>query len=299
MKIGFVISVAIVVVAGAAVAIALKGGAADTPTQASSEAALAALTLPTDLPEVFTPSNPDIESSFIYEKAFVLYTMNRSQFERDEPPKELVDQLAKLIIDASNAGKVLDGFLDRHIPVEPSASPDFEDAYEGIATVLLGEAAARADAGDNAGAAAISRGVFAMGYRGFANNTRLYPRLTGLMFMRSTVPAVTYWGEADLEGWDPALETIEEAWLKKIQIVRGVEPNLGDLVKIAQNDGDETFRVEGMLQLGLVQWNPKTSGNERAIDKAIVAGQASGDPLMKQAADAAAATTREDVRRAK
>jgi len=97
---------------------------------------------------------------------------------------------------------------------------------------------------------------------------------------------------------EDALKKVADAWVPKVgKILKSLRPQIGDLINIARNDKDLTFRVEATLQLGVVKFNPKTRGNLKAITSAIEDAKASEDPAISAAGNAAEAFTKEEMRK--
>ena len=93
-------------------------GIADAPTSQTSPSSLAAVSLPADLPKLYTPTNPDEDASVPYVQAFRLYLKHRDAFNlipESPPPKELSKLLIDKMIEAMNAGKVPESFLDKQV----------------------------------------------------------------------------------------------------------------------------------------------------------------------------------------
>ena len=131
MKLGIVISFVLLLL------LSLLGlfaywGVSDPASAATSQQNLAKMELPTDLPHLFVSNIPNGNAVNTYEKILDLYHENSEAWYSDNPPTKLNNTLIQLLIEAMQRERVQDGFLDKHIPVRPGATPDFDDALESI-----------------------------------------------------------------------------------------------------------------------------------------------------------------------
>lgn len=278
-------------------------GHADVPTKATGPEALALQTLPADLPKLVEASDPRADAGVYYEQAIALYVGNADALPKTRRHDELVDGLCELMLKAAAAGRVDDGFLDQHIPVAIGAQPDYGDAIENIYESVIVRAAGQYMKGDAAGARDLALSVWVFGRRLFENNVRLYHRVVGMDMMESAgsilFEMAAKEGGADaaaLRAWSAAIKAIRTAWQPKIQIIMGIDPHPGDLVNIAVNDKDLTFRVEATLRLGIHRYQADR-GNRRAMQHAIGAAIAGNDPMIAEAGRAADALTLQEKRR--
>jgi hypothetical protein len=302
MKLGILISLIIVVVLGA-IGYFVMRGVPEVLSKETNERVLKRATLADNVPPLYEVTSPNGDAGDKYRRAVRLYTMNAARFERDNPPQDLVADLVSLVVDAGREGGVQPGLLDDQIPIKTGALPDFGDALEGVHVVLATEAQRRFEAGDRAGALGIARGTLAMGQRLFTHSVRLYNRRIGLEMMESAIGWMRSMadqiegGEEKIKQWEHALLGIREGWDVKIPIVRSVKPHIGDLLNIARQDQDPTFRLEAMLHLGIAKFNPGHRGNLRAIQETIAAGKADANPQIAAAAASADAFTIEEMRK--
>lgn len=303
MKLGIILSLIFVLFLGLLGFFAFRG-VSDPPTSATSDSKLMKRKLPSDLSALFVPSIPNGEASRTYSKILDLYLDRREDFNADRPSREITGQLVDQLMIGMAQERVKPGFLDEHIPVQPGATPDFHDALELLHVLALLRADEAYEAGNKADAVKIARAVWAFGQRAFQNNVRLYNRLQGLTIMLDAgdklLPWSTELGTADSESirsWLAILDEIAQIWQAKYELLASLRPRIGDLLNIARNDQEISFRVAATLKLGLAKFNPGGRGNKRVIDDIIRKAMTHSDPLMVQAGIAANAMTKEQMRK--
>lgn len=298
MKVGLLISGMFLAIAVAVVAYTFVQNAADPPTSATSPEKLVLVALPEDAPALVTPVEPDADATDFYRRAMGYYRANSVELDMEKPPPAKVAELADLLLAASRAGHVEDGFLDVQISDDLQAGPNFGDALEGIGMVLLFEAQSRYQAGDKNSAIALSQAAWLLGRRAFENNTHLYPRITGLTMMQNAGSQLLVWLPPEQTvGWERGLRRIDDAWMLKFPIVSGTKPHIGDLINVALNDEDPTFRLAATLRLGVAKFNPGTSGNLSAIESAIEEAKQDDNAKVRRAGLIADEATQAEMRR--
>lgn len=302
MKIGLIVSGVIVVVAvGLFLIVTLATGTATPPTSQTSPERLKRAELPATLRPVHAPANAEEDATPAYDELLRVVGESQGQLTASPPAPEAVAPVTALLLRAADAGKVQRGFLDKSIPVAVTIEPAFGEALEVSWAAALDEADRLHRAGDVEAALRLARAVFVLGERAFRENTLLYNRLQGLAIVASAGSRLYEWApEAErdnLAAWGQAVTSIESAWREKLGIVSAVKPHPGDLLNVAQRDEDPTFRIAGVLRLGIARHSAGSRANRVAMESAIAAAQASGDPLLKQAGDAADAVTADDVKR--
>ncbi|MBI1374980.1 MAG: hypothetical protein GC159_19860 [Phycisphaera sp.] len=199
-----------------------------------------------------------------------------------------------------------DGFLDAMTPMQPMAKADYGDAAELTARVVLDwaraqaneQAKARRRRGENAMLA-----VWAMGRRMFDHNVRLAPRRVGLAIAQSA--GLTYlktFGEKggkslDMRACVEESQKMSNFWKNKQLGLYALQGSVGDLIRFADQDEDRTFRIEALLQLGLMQWLGRRSrANLSAIEACLNRQIVSSDAQIAEAARIAKEYTREQAR---
>jgi hypothetical protein len=302
MKLGIAISVAIVAVLGLLYYF-MAHGVPDVITKQTNERVLQKVSLDSSLPTLYVPLNPGDDAGEVYLKAIRLYNRNQASLTRETPPKALVADVASVILDAMDAGTISKPFLDDQIPIKTGASPQFGGALEGLHTVLALEAQNRLERGDKAGVLRVAQATHLFGHRLFENCVRLYPRRTGLEMMESALGWMAMVSEF-LEGgrdkvshWNTAVGKVRDNWNIKVPLVHSVKPHIGDLLNVAKNDKDVTYRIEAMLHLGVAKFNPGNRSNLRAIEHALEEASKDADQQIAAAAKAAKAFTVEELRK--
>ncbi len=303
MKLGLVISLIIVLFLGLLGFFAYRG-VADPPTDATSSSKLAKMQLPTDLPPLFMPTIPNGDAARTYNKVLELYHDHRETLTGDVPPTQLIDQLVRLLIEAVQQERVPQGFLDKYIDVRPGATPGFHDALEAIPGLALMRADELYNEGNQPQAVLATRAVWALGQRAYAQNIRLYNRLQGLTIMLDAGDKLLPWtmemtgkDAPHIRDWMKVVHEIDQVWQAKYELLSSLRPHVGDLLHIARDDKDPSFRVAAILKLGLAKFNPGGRGNRRLIYATIEDAKNHSDSLVAQAGIAAAGMTRQEMRK--
>lgn len=307
LKLGLAISAAIVAVFIGVLVAVNREGAPDPPTDAVRPDRLARMDLPADLPALHTPARPDADATAAYDRPLGHAQRHAATLQRTSgtDTREAADTLRGLLIDAAEAGRVESGFLDRYVPLEPGAEASFGEALSVMLRAMLAEADRLADAGDTEAARRTLLATWVLGRRTFEDNERLFNRRRGLQIMQHVGGALlerARAGDAALDAgalarWAAALNEIEAAWQPKLEALLSVEPHAADLIEMAEHDEDRTFRLAATLRLGIARHTADGSANRAAAKRAIQRLRESDDPLIADAAAAAAALTREDLRR--
>jgi hypothetical protein len=305
--IGIAISLAIFAFFGGLIYVSTLG-VVDAPTPDTAPEKLAKQTLPADLTPLYDVTEPREDAKAIYYDAIAFYLQQRNRFGSSNPPRALVLELGSALVEASKAGRVSKPFLDERVEVSLVSDPDFGDALEAVPRVVLDEVDRVMEEGDLQTARTLASGVFAFGHRAFVHAERFYVRWIGLGTMQQALSSLYQIANERpliererrhevLEPWAQAVDGLQkDVWTHKAQIVTGLEPQVGDLINIAKNDEDVSFRVRATLQLGVVKFNAGSVGNERGIKEAIEQLKEDENPLVAKAAEVAAQMTREDLR---
>ena len=308
MKLGMIISGAILLVVIGVLIFFLHTPAPDDPTQLTSPKNLEKVTLTPDLPSMFVLEAPNASANEAYQKAFEYFETNRAEFVdnhgglRADADPALADELTTLMITASKAGTVTTPFLDDAISFEPGGRPAFGDDMESVPDVVFDHAKKIYDKGDTAKGIAAVEAVWALGQRAFEKSQRLYPRLTGMQLMISAGQMLAEWTDklppdtdAKLIAWRDALFKVRDAWEPKILLIHNVHPHQGDLINMARNEQDIGLRAEAVLMIGVSKYKPDQKGNAVAFQEIMDAGKTDPDPMIQKAAAAADAFTREQL----
>lgn len=157
----------------------------------------------------------------------------------------------------------------------------------------------------------IALSQFELGKQIFEKNTRLRTRQRGLRMMRS---ALTNMGavnraryddgeiendrlqalNADIMPWFNAISEVDNSWKSKLKTIDSTKPNVTDLIRVANDDRDLSFRIFAARRLGYAQHERGEPGNQRAIKDALAALQSDSNAQVASAAKAGASIKREE-----
>ena len=285
MKLGLIISGVIVVVLAVVVGVALFYRPVDKPTYATRAEVLRAATLPMGAMPV-SASEGGVEgggdASQQYREAIQAWRGNAD-----------ASAAGEALASAADAGGVNEGFLGPVFPVEGSLS---EDPMQGLPQMIsdIGfEAQRRWEAGDQAGAVRLARGLFVFGKRAFDRGEVYEVRWLGLLAMDRGSGMLWAWEDAPgvdreaAKAWYEATGRTIKAWRDKMAMISTPKPHVGDLLNIANHDQDRSFRAYAVIWLGSAKFAPGSPGNQAAIQGTIDAARASDDDLMRRAGQAA------------
>jgi hypothetical protein len=209
-----------------------------------------------------------------------------------------------MLVEAADAGRFSAVFVDEDIPMAPFEKVERQEQPGRLAREAYHHARALFRDDRKADSADTGVAIMLFGKRLFQDSRRLPNRLAGLQIMQSeglrvlnTLPDEVPGGAETVNAWKDALSEIESLWKPKItKVVQSTAPQIGDLVRIAKEDEDVAFRVAATLQLGVAKFNPQKLGNEALIEEAIEQLQEDEEPRVREAAEAAEAFTREELR---
>ncbi len=306
MKTGMIVGmvVSVVIVLGLLIALILvnRQAPADAPTQDTAPAKLVKQELPADLPPLFTPTHPDVDSNPVYRKVFAFYDEHRGQMQiaATEQANELATQLANLLIQAMNDGKPVPIYLDKEVPMRPGAAAPFEEGFQAISAFIgdhgkewlsvgiqgLGKQPGAHDSIHQGTQELLS--LFALGQRCFTTGQRYRTRYLGLLAMKQVAEILAAQKDHIPEGklavpWVAACQKIQDAWINKQNTLMRIPRQVGDIINIAEHDQDPTFRIEGTLMLGVAKLGGRHA-NEVAVNEALAKLVKDPNPLVAQAA---------------
>lgn len=198
--------------------------------------------------------------------------------------------------------------LDAKIPPKHFESPDLKKDLQVLGTAVRIQVDGHLEMAEFDSAQGIAVSYLSLGRQVFEKNTRLKSRQRGLAMMRSALSTMGRInkaryddGEIDQDGlkalndkvmdWNNAVKALEDAWNSKLKPIESVNqakgiPNIADLIKVAKEDEDPTFRIFGALRLGYALFERGDKGNQNAIKTAIEELKADSN---KRVASAAAA----------
>lgn len=198
--------------------------------------------------------------------------------------------------------------MDARIPEKRFESPDLKRDLQVLGTAVRLQVDAHIEAVEFDHAQGIALSYLNLGQQVFEKNLRLKSRQRGLAMMRSalsTMGRITRAryddGEIDKEDlsaannkvmeWNNAIKALEDVWNSKLKPIESVNqakslPNISDLIKVAKEDKDLTFRVFAALRLGYALYERGDQGNQEAIKEAIEELKADSEKLVADAAKA-------------
>jgi hypothetical protein len=301
MKIGIIIALAMTAVLGIVLVLSLYG-VPQGRSGATRQTALVQQALPRTLKPMYQVQDKGASVNGAYAELVLFYQDYRHPLSGSNPPADLVTQLEERLLAGMRAGKVTTPFFDDKMALQPMVPLDWRD--DALAAVDLVSASARQlnERGDNARALKLAHAVGALGQRLFEESVRLELRLAGMSMLTTAIIDIVQMRTAappdpdPIRQWEDALTAIDSAWMQKRQTVFALEPNVADLIAVAQNDRDLTFRIEAMLMLGAVKHRSGSRGNLRIIQSAIDQGLQDPEPMIAAAAQSAQAFTVEQLR---
>lgn len=300
MKWGILVSV-IIIAAVVGLIFVSNRGFAEAPTSATSPEKLKKVDLPDSLPSLYVSSDATGNAKNDYYRALNVYLQNKDAFESETPPYALVDEATNHLVAGMDKMNIQQGFVDDQVPMKPGASPKFGAALEVLPIAVLDSANEAFEEGNEAQAISAATAVFALGERAFRSNDRFYSRNTGLMLMGQALAQLNTWKESlpdsgeNFIPWFQALEKIQQAWMEKVKITANLDPHVGDLINMARNDEDVTFRIAATLNLGVAKLNPGSKGNLRVIHEALKELKEDPNSMVAEAAEVAETIKKEDI----
>lgn len=300
MKLGLAISAMIVLVIVLTVLVALFRPA-DAPSRATTGDSLKAQTLPSDVRQLVLPGDRDGDAATLYDQAFRFYQANAAQLRQNDPPEELVRQLRTMLIEAAQATRVSEGFFDRYVKIQAGLYMELEidDAAGRVAQRVLHHAWFSADQSEQHLKDAIEavEAVYLMGLRLFDRNVLYASRFNGLYIMENAAAQLEnlYREQGDdtrsrrFAGAQREAKEILKAWDDKLKSAMAVPAHIGDLLNVAKNDEELTFRIHATLHMGVALAQPGHRGNRRAMENLLRRYENSDEPLLAEAAKAAIA----------
>lgn len=309
--IGTGISLAIIMLISVALFFKFQPGPADSASGAITEENLAKQTFKTDgLPNLGNAPGGSGSLSELLTKLGSAKTVMRSGGFEDEK-----DALAKEIVAALHgaaASAVPDQAFDARIPPKRFDAPELQEEIQALLKASSREVDRLIDEREFDQAQDIALSYLQLGEQVYRKNLRLKSRQAGLGMMRSGLREMGKVTRARFEDgeiekeqmneinaqimeWNNAIADFEEPWKSKLKSVDSVsDPNIADIIKVAKEDRDLTFRIYGALRLGYAQYERGDEGNQKAIKEAIEALKSDSEPLVAKAAAEAESIKREE-----
>lgn len=306
--VGSAISAGIVILIAVALYFKFQPGPADKPSGEITEANLAKQTLKTsDLPSLGdAPGGSGSLGALLTEAKAVSNFLGAGGIEVEEKAEKAKPVMQALHgAAASEMGK---GLLDANIPPKYFDSPESQSSFAAVgkAVSVTIENHIEKRAFDEAQGIAIS--YLKLGQKVYENNTRLKSRQRGLALMKSALRKLgeitrARYDDGEIEQdelkarndkvmeWNNAIKSVEDVWNSKLKTTESVNqkqgiPNTADLIKIAKEDEDITFRAWAALRLGYALYERGDQGNQKAIKAAIEELKSDSEKLVADAASA-------------
>ncbi len=302
MKLGIFISLAFVLILAVVVVVKVMPHA-DPPTRDTAPDKLKLVALDPAMPRLYQITDATEDAMTHYNAAIEYFQRNRNDLQRSTPSDEHADALADHLVKAMHAGQVPEGFLDQQTPIKVGMGQNTGDLPAVIAAVLkvLEDRAKNESLTEKDQQTAMA--LFALGERSFRKNVLIGNRQFGLSLM---IDGGGYLGAYalqqegrttdDLNTVGDEVNKVIDAWMPKLRVIMGTDPHVGDLLNVAQNDEDRTFRIAATTQLGIAKFTDGSPGNRSAIAAYLDKAKRSDDRLLAQAAEAADGLTLEDFR---
>ena len=262
------------------------------------------------LPAVAESGGGDATSEF--DALLNYYQNNRSAIDPEGSSAEVGEAILDHFIRVYDAGSVPGKRFDDVVPMEPQGKPDFGPALLDMAMAGMKRAAIlhrRDNADSKERAMKAAKALWALGRNMFDKCKRVQMRTMGLELMRAAGTEIYNWSGDGTElgnaitAWVNAMNKFDdEYWGPKLAVIHTLRygdadsPTLGDLVNIAQNDEDPSWRLAATLELGRAKYSKRTSQQDRALQGIISSLKGDSDPAVAAAAKVAEAYQRKDVR---
>ncbi|MBX2851290.1 MAG: hypothetical protein KTR15_06055 [Phycisphaeraceae bacterium] len=306
--VGSGISCGIVLLIAIALFFKFQPGPADRASGAITDENLAKQTLKTEgLPELGdAPGGSSSLDDLLIEAKKIQNFITAGGIEDQEKAEK-----AKPVIQALHgaaASEMGKGLLDQQIPVKYFDSPEMKSNFAAVGRAISITIKSHSDQIEFDEAQAIAISYLKLGQKIYENNTRLKSRQRGLAIMKSALRKLgeinkTRYEDGEIEQdelrarndkvmkWNNAIKAVEDVWNSKLEPTESVnqkkgKPNIGDLIRVAKEDQDVTFRAWAALRLGYALFERGEAGNQKAIKAAI---EELKSDSVKLVADAAAA----------
>ncbi len=311
MKIGILISTCLVAIIIVGMTLAMRGSI-DRRTDYSAPKMLEVRSF-SGLPALVEINQGD--ASAVYDEMITFYNDYRATLDTiDSVEAEQAEKCIDLLIKAQEAGTITSKYIDSKIPLVPNAAPEFAGAFQVIADVAMhrAEELRQRNQEQKDRAMKAAKAAFALGQTLFEKSNRVPIRTAGIAIMTSGgTPLFNWSGEGNelaqnVTKWTEAInDLIENHWKGKSEVVYSLRLNtpdlratVGDLLAYATEDKDVSWRVEATLALGRAKYMVGAGkGNNRGILSTIAKLKDDPEKLVADAAKAADAYTREDVKK--
>lgn len=204
------------------------------------------------------------------------------------------------------------GAFDAKIPPKYFESSDLRNDLEALGKAIRTRVNEHIENAEFDEAQGIAVSYLVLGQKIFETNTRLKPRQRGLAMMKGALSTMRRINQARFEDgeidqdernqlneqvakWSTEIGRFENVWNSKLKAIEAVtDVNVADIVKVAEEDEDVTFRAFAALRLGYAFFERGDQGNQAAIKSAIESLKSDSNPLVAKAAKEADSIEREE-----
>lgn len=283
-------------------------GPSDTASGTINDATLEAQTLPPGLPMFGTrQTTTDTDAMVLFNQ---IEEAERWVNGGINDPAEIVENsqgLAKELI-ALGETPLKNGVMDERIPDKQFVTREFNLAMATVSRGVQKHIDYYLEQGEYDKATKLAAAQLAFGRNLFENNLRYKVRAQGLGAMKD---ALRHLGkiakesqldgvmqeadfnamQADLQKWKEATDKIYQNWNKKVLAIEVVNPaknlpNVADMIRVAKEDKDPTWRVYAARRLGYARFERTDQSNKAAINAALDELEKSSDTQVAAAAKA-------------
>lgn len=306
MKVGMAISALILLLIGGALYLKLQPEPADKPSGAITETNLAKQTLKSDLPDLGqAPGGSGSFSELLSTIASAKGVMRAGGYDDEKQAKarEIVQALH-----GAAASEIPANAMDAKIPEKRFESPEVKRDLQVLGSAIRMRVDAHLADVEFDQAQAIALSYLKLGKQVFERNVRLKSRQRGLAMMRSALSTMGRINRARYDDgaidkdqlteandlimqWNNAIKAVNDVWNSKLETIESVNqakniPNTADMIKVANEDEDLTFRIFAARRLGYALFERGEKGNQNAINEAIEALKSSDEKQVAAAAKA-------------
>jgi len=284
----------------------MRPAPADDATSASSEENLVKQSLPSDLPTLV--ELPERGGADGRELVHLINQHKRvltsGGVDKDEESAAVVSEMMNCA-----GGSMAQGLLDANLPDNQVTSTELDKAILAVETAVELVIKQHTRDLEFEQARQIAYAELLFGRAVFENNTRLNVRRSGISLMNHALGQMqaidreafelgvidrddVEQAGAGTSAWRSAINSVNDAWKVKLASINAVDsandlPNIADLIRIANEDKDLTFRVFATLRLGYAFHERGGSSNRETILAALDELKASDEQMVADAAEAA------------
>ncbi|MEM6506217.1 MAG: hypothetical protein AAF711_12300 [Planctomycetota bacterium] len=244
--------------------------------------------------------------SLINESAYLLRAGGYAE-EKEAKAREIIEALH-----GAAASDFPANLLDSKIPPKRFESSELRNDLEALGKAISTRIDEHNEMDEFEGAQAIAVSYLKLGEQVFDKNKRLKPRQRGLAMMRAALSKLRRINQLRFESgdidtdlrdktfesialWNEAIGDFEKVWNSKLKVIEAVKNvNTADIILVANEDEDISFRAFATLRLGYAYYERGDEANRAAITGAIESLKSDADPLVATAAKEADSIEREE-----